>query len=87
MNLLDLLINKTVEVAISKGVLVSKTLIVDVTHTRARYNQNSAQELLLERAKSSRKEIYMVNSSLKERLHQKVTSGDSPSLDIKHILL
>ncbi|KAJ52908.1 putative transposase [Clostridium tetanomorphum DSM 665] len=67
MNLLDLLIKKTVEVAIAKGVLVSKTLIVDATHTRARYNQKSAQEVLLERAKSLRKEIYAINNKMKER--------------------
>lgn len=76
MNLLDSLIKKTVEIAISKGVLVSKTIIIDATHTRARYNQKSAQEVLLERAKSLRKEIYTVNNGLKERLPQKVTSGE-----------
>lgn len=74
MNLLDLLIKKTVEIAIAKGVLVSKTLIVDATHTRARYNQKPAQEVLLERAKSLRKEIYTVNNEMKERFPQKVTS-------------
>lgn len=74
MNLLDLLIKKTVEVAIAKGVLVSKTLIVDATHTRARYNQKSAQEVLLERTKSLRKEIYAINNKMKERFPQKVTS-------------
>ncbi|MDT8719759.1 IS1182 family transposase [Clostridium sp. 19966] len=74
MNLLDLLIKKTVEIAIAKGVLVSKTLIVDATHTKARYNQKSAQEVLLERAKSLRKEIYKINSGMKEKFPQKVTN-------------
>lgn len=74
MNLLDLLIKKTVEIAIDKGVLVSKALIVDATHTKARYNQKSAQEVLLERAKSLRKEIYNINSEMKEKFPQKVTS-------------
>jgi len=74
MNLLELLIKKTVEIAISKGVLVSKTLIVDATHTKARYNQKSAQEVLLERAKFLRKESYSINGNLKERFPQKVTS-------------
>jgi transposase len=74
MNLLDLLIKKTVEIAIAKGVLVSKTLIVDATHTKARYNQKSAQEILLERAKSLRKEIYTINSEMKEKFPPKVTS-------------
>ncbi len=74
-NMLDLLIKKTVEIAIAKGVLASRTLIVDSTHTKARYNQKSAQEVLLERAKSLRKEIYAVNSEIKEKFPQKVT-GD-----------
>lgn len=74
MNLLDLLIKKTVEIAIAKGVLVSKTLIVDATHTKSRYNQRSAQEVLLERAKSLRKEIYGINSGMKEKFPQKVVS-------------
>ena len=76
MNLLDLLIKKTVEIAITKGVLVSKTLIVDATHTKAKYNQKSAREVLLERAKFLRKEIYTVNSEMKEMLPQKVASDE-----------
>jgi hypothetical protein len=75
MNLLDLLIKKTVELAINKGILVSKTLIVDATHTKARYNQKSAQEVLLERAKFLRREIYTVNGEIKEMLPRKVTNG------------
>ncbi|MDP4147515.1 MAG: IS1182 family transposase [Bacillota bacterium] len=74
MNLLDLLIKKTVEIAIANGVLISKTLIVDATHTKARYNQKSAQEVLLERAKSLRKEIYTINTEMKENFPEKVTS-------------
>lgn len=38
MNLLDMLINKTVEIAIEKGIIKSKSIIVDSTHTKARYN-------------------------------------------------
>ena len=74
MELLDLLIKRTVEIAIAKGVLVSRALIVDSTHTRAKYNQKSAQEVLLERAKSLRKEIYAVNSEMKEKFPSKVSS-------------
>lgn len=75
MNLLDLLIGKTVAIAKEKGVLTSKTIIVDATHTKARYNQKSAREVLLERAKALRKEIYSVDEKLKEKLPQKVSSG------------
>ncbi|MBM7633634.1 transposase [Geomicrobium sediminis] len=38
-NLLDVLIAKTVEIALDKGIIQSKTMIVDATHTKSRYNQ------------------------------------------------
>ena len=47
MNLLDLLINKIVEIVIEEGVLKSKAILVDATHTKSRYNQKSAQEELI----------------------------------------
>ena len=34
-NLLDILVNKTVEIAIEKGIIKSKSIIVDSTHTKA----------------------------------------------------
>jgi len=40
MNLLDLLINKTVEIAIEKGIIKSKSIIVDSTHIKARYTSH-----------------------------------------------
>lgn len=45
-NLLDLLIRKTVEIALKKGIITSKIIIVDSTHTKARYNQKSPKEFL-----------------------------------------
>ena len=38
-NILDLLIEKTVAIAIEKGIIKEKCIIVDATHTKARYNQ------------------------------------------------
>lgn len=75
MNLLDILINKTVEIAIKEGILKSKAIIVDATHTKSRYNQKSAQEELLERAKNLRKTLYCVKPEIKEELPTKVTTG------------
>lgn len=75
MNLLDMLIEKTVQIAIEEGVLKSKTIILDATHTKARYNQKTAREVLLERAKLLRKEVYTVNVDYKGRFPNKVTSG------------
>jgi hypothetical protein len=38
LNLLDMLITKTVEISIEKEIVKSKAIIVDATHTKARYN-------------------------------------------------
>src|SRR3954453_7832068 len=54
-NLLDMLINKTVEIAIEKEIIKSKSIIVDATHTKARYNQLSPKEILRDRSKKLRK--------------------------------
>ena len=40
-NILDMLINKTVEIDIKEGIIKSKSIIVDATHTSVRYNQKS----------------------------------------------
>ena len=41
MNLLDMLIAKTVQLALEKGIIKSKSIIVDATHTKSRYNQKT----------------------------------------------
>lgn len=61
MNLLDLLIGKTVEIALEKGLITSKTIIVDSTHTKARYNQKSPKEFLQEKLKNVRKAVYQLD--------------------------
>ena len=60
MNLLDMLINKTVEIAIEKEIIKSKAIIVDATHTKARYNQKTPKEVLKERSKKLRKAVYQL---------------------------
>src|SRR5690606_7432823 len=50
--LLDLLIQKTVEIALDKNLINSKTIIVDATHTKARYNQKSPVDFLMEKSKN-----------------------------------
>ena len=74
--MLDLLIEKTVEIAIKHGVLKSKTLIVDATHTKAKYNQKSTSTVLLERAKLLRKEVYRVKENYKENFPKKFVGGN-----------
>lgn len=74
LNLLDMLINKTVEIAIEKGVIQSTAIIVDATHTKARYNQKSPREILQDRSRKLRKAIYKVDESLKAKFPTKNTN-------------
>jgi hypothetical protein len=74
LNLLDMLINKTVEIAIEKGIIKSKSIIVDATHTKARYNQKSPREILQDRSLKLRKAVYKANESLKAKFPAKNTS-------------
>lgn len=76
MNLLDILINKTVLVAMEKGIIKSKSIIVDATHTRARYNQKAPREVLLERSKQLRKSIYQIDEAMKEKFPVKNTENN-----------
>jgi transposase len=73
MNLLDLLIGKTVELARAQGILKSTSIIVDATHTKARYNQKSPREILQDRSRKLRKAIYTIDESLKSKLPAKNT--------------
>jgi hypothetical protein len=66
-NLLDMLINKTVEIAIEKEIIKSKSIIVDATHTKARYNQKSPREILMDRSKKLRKAVYKIDENMKNK--------------------
>ena len=74
--LLDLLIQKTVEIALEKELIKSKTIIVDATHTKARYNQKSPKEFLKEKSKNVRKAVYQIDESMKEKFPAKTTSNE-----------
>ena len=76
MNLLDLLIGKTVEIALEKGLITSKTIIVDATHTKARYNQKSPKEFLQEKSKNVRKAVYQLDEEMKGKFPAKPTSNE-----------
>jgi transposase len=71
--LLDMLINKTVIIALEKGIIKSKSIIVDATHTRARYNQKSPREILQERSKNLRKSFYEIDITMNEKFPSKNT--------------
>lgn len=74
--LLDLLIQQTVEIALEKDLIKSKTIIVDATHTKARYNQKSPKEFLMEKSKNVRKAVYRIDESMKEKFPAKTTTNE-----------
>jgi hypothetical protein len=73
-NLLDMLINKTVEIAIEKEIIKSKSIIVDATHTKARYNQMTPQEILKDRSKKLRKAVYQIAETMKTKFPTKTST-------------
>src|SRR6187402_15657 len=75
-DLLNLLINKTVSIAIEKGIVRSRSIIVDATHSLSRSNPHSALEVLRERSKLLRKAVYAVDEAMKGRMPEKNVSDD-----------
>ena len=75
MSLLDMLISKTVEIAIEKGILKSNSIIVDATHTKSRYNAKTPQQALQEQSKKLRRAVYEINEDMKERFPEKNTES------------
>jgi transposase len=75
-DLLNLLISKTVSVAIEKGIIRSKSIIVDATHSLSRSNPYSALEVLRERSKLLRKTVYIIDEDMKDLMPKKNDSDD-----------
>ena len=74
--LLDMLIGKTVSIAIEKGIIKSKTIIVDATHSGSRSNPYSPLQALKLRSKQLRKCLYDMDESIKESLPSKNEDDD-----------
>lgn len=75
-DLLELLIGKTVNIAIEKGIIKSRTIIVDATHTGSRSNPWSPLEILRLRSKQLRKSVYDADDGQKKSLPAKNTDDD-----------
>ena len=75
-DLLNLLINKTVAIAIEKGIIRSKSIIVDATHSLSRSNPYSALEVLRERSKLLRKAVYAIDEDMKASMPEKNTTDE-----------
>lgn len=75
-DLLNLLINKTVSIALEKNIITTKSIIVDATHTSSKYNRLSAIEVLRERSRALRKTIYNFRAEMKAQMPAKNTEDD-----------
>lgn len=75
-DLLNLLIGKTVSIAIEKGIIRSRSIIVDATHSLSRSNPYSALEVLRERSKLLRKTVYTIDEDMKGDMPEKNDSND-----------
>lgn len=75
-NLLDMLIQKTVEIALEKEIIKSSAIIVDATHTKSRFNQQSPKEILMEKSKLLRKVVYQIDETMKEKFPPKTTTNE-----------
>ena len=75
-DLLKLLISKTVTIAIEKGIIRSKSIIVDATHSLSGSNPYSVPGVLRERSKLLRKAVYALDEEMKNRMPEKNDSDD-----------
>ena len=88
MNLLDMLIAKTVRIALEKGIIKSKSIIVDATHTKSRYNQKTPRQALLEQSKKLRRAVYEIDESMKKLFPAKNTEDSlEKELEYCHALI
>ena len=75
-NLMDKLIKKTVELALEKGLIqIQNKIIVDSTHTNAKYHHISPREELIKQAKELRKSIYKIDETMHEKMPKKKESS------------
>lgn len=71
-NLMDKLIEKTVQLALEKGLIeVQNKIIVDSTHTNAMFSHISPREELIRQAKNLRKSVYKIDESIHEKMPKK----------------
>jgi len=74
--LLDKLVRKSVEIAISHGLIKSKRIILDSTHTTSVFKNHTPQEILQDLAKKLRKSVYAIDESLREKFPPKTTGKE-----------
>jgi transposase len=72
--IMNMLIGKSVEIAIKHGIIKSKNIFVDSLHTISRYHNRKPHEVLQDQAKALRKAVYQADEKMKVRLPSKVCS-------------
>lgn len=82
-DLLNLLIGKTVQLAIEKGIIKSKSIIVDATHTLSKSNSWNTIEVLRKRSKELRKQMYAHDEKAKAEMPEK-PEGQELSKEIEY---
>ena len=75
-SLLQKLLLKTLEKANELGIINTKTIIVDSTHTKSVYNPKTPIEILTEESKSLRKTVYEITPEYKDKMPTKPSSRD-----------
>jgi len=77
-NILDLMITKTVELAINAGIINTKSkIILDSTHSNSLFHNVSQKDEILKRAKELRKATYQVSEKIKEYMPSKVDNTNT----------
>jgi len=84
-DIMDKLIGKSVEIAIDQGIIKSKNIIVDSTHTTSRFHNRKPHEVLQEQAKTLRKAVYQVDEGMREEFPSKI-QGDKIEEHIEYCL-
>lgn len=84
MNLLDMLINKSIDIAKEKGIEISRKIIVDATHSLSRSNPVLPAGALQKQAKILRKSVYEADASMREKMPQKY-EGDNLEKEMDYV--
>lgn len=74
--LMDKLITQSLKVAAEHGLIKSKSIIMDSTHTRSRANRRYPSEYLQKLGKDLRKSLYSFDEQVKKDLPEKYEGGD-----------
>lgn len=75
-DLMDKLISQSLKVAAEHGLIKSKSIIMDSTHTRSRANKHYPSEYLQKLGKDLRKSLYSFDESVKKDLPEKYEGLD-----------